>query len=88
MVSMTNENGTDAASYVKCEACGEENKLGSRRCARCGAGLRVVVGAKIDPELHDFNVAQEKLAEQIARERRRTVMIDILTAGGSLLGPR
>jgi hypothetical protein len=85
---MTNEQVPAPVSYVKCETCGEENKLGSRRCSRCGEGLPVVQGAKIDPELHDFNVAQAKLAEQIQQERRRTVMIDILMTGGPLLGQR
>ena len=85
---MTSEDGTAPASYVKCGACSEENKLGSRRCARCGAVLPIVEGTKIDPELRDFNIAQAKLAEQIQRERRRTVMIDILTTGSPLLGQR
>ncbi len=85
---MANEEGAVQTSYVKCESCSEENKLGSRRCARCGAGLPKVEGGRIDPELRDFNIAQAKLAEQIQRERRRTVLIDMLTSGGPLLGGR
>ncbi|HEV7958099.1 MAG TPA: hypothetical protein VGP11_01425 [Acidimicrobiales bacterium] len=85
---MTSEHGSARAVHVACATCSEENKLGSRRCARCGAVLPAVEGAKIDPELRNFNIAQAKLAEQIQRERRRTVMIDILTSGGPLLGQR
>jgi transcription initiation factor TFIIIB Brf1 subunit/transcription initiation factor TFIIB len=85
---MTSDHSETPKSYVQCEACSEENKLGSIRCARCGAVLPKVEGARIDPELRDFNIAQAKLAEQVKQERRKTILIDILTSGGPLLGGR
>jgi hypothetical protein len=42
-----------------------------------------VKGAPIDPELSAFNAKQAELAEKIQRERRKTVMIEILLSGGS-----
>lgn len=87
-VSVSSESEPTQASHVKCEACSEENKLGSTRCARCGAALPEVKGAAMDPELRAFNVAQAQLAEKIKEERRKTILIDILRTGGPLLGGR
>jgi hypothetical protein len=47
-----------------------------------------VAGAKIDPELRDFNAAQAELEEKLQRERRKTVMMNILQSGGSEFKPR
>lgn len=76
-----------ADSSVLCAECGEENKKGSTRCARCGAALPEGDGS-VDPELRDFNIAQARLAEQLRQERRKTILRDILGAGGTLFGPR
>jgi transcription initiation factor IIE alpha subunit len=84
---MTNESSSSAEHYVTCGDCDEQNKLGSVRCARCGADLPKVKSAAIDPELRDFNAAQAELAEKIQRERRKTVMIDILRSSGSAFKP-
>jgi hypothetical protein len=80
---MSNESSAAPERYVNCGACKEQNKQGSVRCARCGADLPKVDGAAMDPELRAFNAAQAELAEKIQRERRRTVMIDILLSSGS-----
>lgn len=80
---MTNESRSPAQPHVTCAACDEQNKHGSLRCARCGADLPKVKGAPIDPELSAFNAKQAELAEKIQRERRKTVMIEILLSGGS-----
>jgi DNA-directed RNA polymerase subunit RPC12/RpoP len=85
---MTNESIPIEDSYVTCPDCAEQNKLGSVRCARCGAELPRVAGAKIDPELRDFNAAQAELEEKLQRERRKTVMMNILQSGGSEFKPR
>jgi hypothetical protein len=87
-LTMTNESSSPAEHYVACEECAEQNKRGSVRCARCGAELLKVVGAAIDPQLRDFDAAQAELAEKLQRERRKTVMIDILQSGGSEFKPR
>jgi hypothetical protein len=42
----------------------------------------------MDPELRSFNAAQAELAEKIQRERRKTVMIDILLSSGSEFKPK
>ena len=84
---MTNESSSSAEQYVTCGDCDEQNKLGSVRCARCGADLPVR-GAQIDPELRAFNAAQAELAEKLQRERRKTVMIEMLLSGGSEFKPR
>jgi hypothetical protein len=63
---------------VTCADCEEQNKVGSLRCARCGADLPNVNGRAIDPELRAFNAAQADLAEKIQRERRKTVMIEMI----------
>ena len=76
------------SSYITCEACSEENKLGSTRCARCGAVLTVTADTKIDPELADFNVAQAQLAEKNRQERRDRLLKDIAATGGVFLNPR
>jgi predicted amidophosphoribosyltransferase len=70
-LNVTNESTPPAESYVVCEGCGEQNKRGSTRCARCGAELPVVVGAKVDPELRAFNIAQAQLAEGLRSEYRK-----------------
>ena len=84
---MTDESKSPAACHVVCGVCDEQNKLGSIRCARCGADLPKLKGVAIDPELRDFNAAQAELAKKIQRERRRTVMIEILLTGGSEFKP-
>ena len=76
------------SSYITCEACSEENKLGSTRCARCGAVLKVTADTKIDPELADFNVAQAQLAEKNRQERRDRLLKDIAATGGVFLNLR
>lgn len=85
---MTNESSPPAEFPVACIACDEENRQGSVRCARCGAELPLVGGAPIDRELRGFNKAQSELSEKLQRERRKTVMIDILLSGGSEFKPR
>jgi transcription initiation factor TFIIIB Brf1 subunit/transcription initiation factor TFIIB len=80
---MTNESSPEPSFYATCADCDEQNKQGSVRCARCGAVLTRLGGVPIDPELRTFNAAQAELAERIQRERRKTVMIDILLSGGS-----
>jgi hypothetical protein len=75
------------SSYITCEACSEENKLGSTRCARCGAVLEVTEDT-VDPELADFNVALAELAEKNRQERRDRLLKDIAATGGWALGPR
>jgi hypothetical protein len=87
-VEVTDELSSPDEDHVTCADCGEQNKLGSLRCARCGAELPKVAGAKIDPELRDFNAAQAELAEKIQRDRRKTIMIDMLRSGGSEFKPR
>jgi len=74
--------------YITCEACTEENKLGSTRCARCGAVLKVTEDTTVDPELVDFNVAQAEMAEKNRQERRDRLLKDIAATGGWALGPR
>jgi hypothetical protein len=80
---MTYESRPVPVSYLICGDCDEQNKQGSLRCARCGAGLPQLGGVAIDPELRTFNAAQAELAERVQRERRKTVMIEILLSGGS-----
>ena len=84
---MTNESNP-AESYATCTDCAEQNKIGSVRCARCGAGLLDVKGAAMDPELRDFNVAQAELAEKLQEERRKTNMAEMLRTGTPFLGSR
>lgn len=85
---MTNESGSSEEQYVTCGDCDEQNKRGSVRCARCGADLPVREGVEMDPELLTFNAAQAELAEKLQRERRKTVMIEIVLSGGSDFKPR
>jgi hypothetical protein len=88
MAIADNESRPPAESHVTCKDCNEQNKPGSTHCARCGAVLPDIEGAKTDGELRAFNAAQAELAEKLLRERRRTVMIDILQTGGSAFKPR
>ena len=76
------------STYITCAACSEENKLGSERCARCGAVLDKVTGAKVDPELAAFNVAQAEMAEKNRQDRLDRLLKDIGAAGRGVLGPR
>jgi hypothetical protein len=85
---MTNESSPPAELRVVCDACDEENRRGSVRCARCGAELPTVEGAAIDRELRGFNNARAELSQKLQRERRKTVMIDILLSGASEFKPR
>lgn len=86
-VTMTNQSSPPAERAPVCEACSEQNRAGSLRCARCGAELPVG-DAAMDRELRNFNDAQVELSEKLQRERRKTVMIDILLSGGSEFKPR
>jgi hypothetical protein len=76
------------STFVTCAACTEENKLGSERCARCGAVLAKVAGTKVDPELAAFNAAQAEMAEKNRQDRLDRVLKDIGTTGWGVLGPR
>jgi hypothetical protein len=87
-LKMTSESISVPDPYVTCGDCAEQNKQGSVRCARCGADLPTVEGVAMDPELRSFNAAQAELAEKIQRERRKTVMIDILLSSGSEFKPK
>jgi hypothetical protein len=69
-------------SLIVCEACCEENKVGSTRCARCGATLEVAPDAAVDPELVAFNVAQAETAEKNRQEHRDWLLRDIASTGG------
>ena len=72
------------SSYVTCVACSEENKLGSTRCARCGAVLRVTEGTVVDPELADFDIAQDEMAEKMRQQRLDRILRGIETTGEGL----
>ncbi len=78
---MTSEPGLTKETYVTCEACGEENKRGSTRCARCGAELPHVDGGVVDPELQAFNAAQDALAEENRRGRLAAFLKGIAGTG-------
>jgi hypothetical protein len=76
------------SSTFTCATCSEENKIGSTRCARCGALLTVSDDAKVDPELAIFNANQVALAEKNRQEHQEWMLRDIATtAGGSMLRP-
>jgi len=75
-------------AIITCEACSEENKIGSTRCARCGAMLTVSDDAAVDPELATFNANQVVMAEKNRQEHREWMLRDIATtAGGFILHP-
>jgi hypothetical protein len=86
-VVMTNQPSQPAEFAPVCDACSEENRPGSVRCARCGIELSSGDGP-VDRELRGFNHAQAELSAKLQRERRKTVMIDILLSGGSEFKPR
>jgi hypothetical protein len=74
--------------YVPCAACTEENKSGSERCARCGAVLDKVEGAKVDPELAAFNAAQAEMAEKNRRDRLDRLLKGIGSGDWGVIGQR
>jgi hypothetical protein len=76
------------SSTITCEACAEENKIGSTRCARCGAVLKVCDDAKVDPELVTFNANQIAMAEKNRQEHREWMLQDIATTAGIFIHPR
>jgi uncharacterized Zn finger protein (UPF0148 family) len=57
------------SKYETCVACSEENKMGSDRCARCGAVLNKPEGTVNDPELTDFYKAEAEMKEKNEKER-------------------
>ena len=74
---------TSPTSCAVCPACGEQNKIGSTSCARCGAPLPVGSGV-VDPELRDFNRIQNAQATQESKRRRRILSGDSLGILASL----
>ena len=72
---------TPEESYVTCESCGERNRPGSTRCARCGAPVAPAPGEP-DPELANFVRAQERAA----RPRRWRDLVEV-RSGRKLAGP-
>jgi hypothetical protein len=50
--------------------------------------LDKVTGAKVDPELAAFNVAQAEMGEKNRQDRLDRLLKDIGTTGRGVLGPR
>jgi hypothetical protein len=73
---------------IRCAACSEENKVGSTRCARCGAVLKVSADAMVDPELAAFNANQAAMSEKSRQEHCEWMMRDLATTAGVLILPR
>ena len=71
-----------------CSKCGEVNKAGSVRCARCGESLDVEEGVATDPELAAFDAAQAQEEEKNRKEYHDRILKDVAATGWGLITPQ